>query len=67
VSLPGFIVLLGLVALGTARYSEPLDSGAWQDWTFFAALATSVVVFAAAAWQQAKGPLRSAVSVAKVL
>jgi hypothetical protein len=49
---PGFIAFLGLVVLGAIRYSEPLDSGAWQDWTFFAVLGASAAVFAYAGWQQ---------------
>jgi hypothetical protein len=51
---PGFAVFLALVVVGAFRYSEPLDSGAWQPWAFFGALAISVSVFAAATWQQEK-------------
>jgi hypothetical protein len=49
---PGFAVFLALVVVGALRYSEPLDSGAWQPWAFFGALAISVSVFAVATWQQ---------------
>jgi hypothetical protein len=54
---PGYIAFLGLVVLGAVRFSSPLDAGAWQDWTFFGVLGTSVAVFAYAGWQQERSPV----------
>lgn len=49
---PGFGVFLALVVVGAIRYSDALDWGTWQPWTFLGALAISVSVFAVATWQQ---------------
>jgi len=62
----GLAAFFGLVVVGAIRYSAPLDAGAWQDWTFFGALAAAVVVFAVAGWQQESRPVETAKAQAPV-
>lgn len=56
----GPVTFLTLVALGVARFSAPLTANAWQDWTFFGAIAAAMIGFATAGHVQNRTALTRA-------
>jgi hypothetical protein len=53
-SVPGLVLYLLLIVVAAARYTDTFDAHRWQTWTFFGALALTLVGFVLTAWRQNK-------------